>query len=57
MKHGSSEKECRGSVRRSRPADEMCLWYLDAVEEALCFFWIDSIRTVADSVITDTGEF
>ena len=41
--HCESEKECRIAVRKGRPIEgEDCLWYLDAVEEALCFGWIDS---------------
>ena len=51
MKHGASEKECWVSVKRGRPTDEKCLWYLDAVEEALCFGWIDSIMKVIDGVV------
>ena len=35
-------KECYIVARRGRPTDEACLWYIDAVEEALCFGWIDS---------------
>ena len=40
--HAAEETECWVRVRRGRPADEDRLWYLDAVEEALCFGWIDS---------------
>ena len=29
-------------VKRGRPADPDVFYYLDAVEEALCFGWIDS---------------
>lgn len=29
-------------VRRGKPVDDGAFWYLDAVEEALCFGWIDS---------------
>ena len=29
-------------VKRGRPTDDERLWYIDAVEEALCFGWIDS---------------
>lgn len=34
--------ECFVSIRRGCPVDDGHLWYLDAVEEALCFGWIDS---------------
>ena len=40
--HAAKETECWVRVRRGRPADDDHLWYLDAVEEALCFGWIDS---------------
>lgn len=39
--HGR-EKECWASVKRGRPRDSQTFWYIDAVEEALCFGWIDS---------------
>lgn len=40
--HHASEQECWVQVRRGRPTDASTFWYLDAVEEALCFGWIDS---------------
>lgn len=36
------EKECWIAVKRGKTPPENTLWYLDAVEEALCFGWIDS---------------
>ncbi len=36
------EKECWATVRCGRPVDDDTFWYIDAVEEALCFGWIDS---------------
>lgn len=38
----ATEKECWLHVKRGRPVDDGTFWYLDAVEEALCFGWIDS---------------
>lgn len=35
-------KECWVAVKKGKPSSEDCLFYLDAVEEALCFGWIDS---------------
>ncbi len=35
-------------VRRGQPQDEEVFWYLDAVEEALCFGWIDSTNRLVD---------
>ena len=36
------EKECWVFVKRGRPSENGTFWYIDAVEEALCFGWIDS---------------
>lgn len=38
----ATEKECWVAVKRGRPVDDGTFWYIDAVEEALCFGWIDS---------------
>ena len=40
----STETECWIEVRRGRPTGNDSFWYLDAVEEALCFGWVDSIQ-------------
>lgn len=42
MQNHATESECWVLVKRGRPADDNTFWYLDAVEEALCFGWIDS---------------
>lgn len=42
MKNSTVEKECWIAVKRGKTPPEDVLWYLDAVEEALCFGWIDS---------------
>ena len=42
MLHASDEKECWIDVKRGRPTDSGTFYYIDAVEEALCFGWIDS---------------
>lgn len=39
-----TEPECWLVLRRGRPADPNAFYYLDAVEEALCFGWIDSTQ-------------
>ncbi len=45
--NAQSERECHVCAKRGRPASDEVFWYLDAVEEALCFGWIDStIRTI-----------
>ena len=48
--HAAGEPECWVAVRRGKPTEEPCLWYLDAVEEALCFGWIDSTVRPVDGV-------
>ncbi len=43
QEHHASEPECWVVCKRGRPTDDGgVLCYLDAVEEALCFGWIDS---------------
>lgn len=46
----TSEKECWIAVKRGKTPPEDILWYLDAVEEALCFGWIDSTVKNVDGV-------
>lgn len=40
--NSTTEKECWIAVKRGKTPPTDLLWYLDAVEEALCFGWIDS---------------
>ena len=40
----ATQAECWVAVRRGAPRDDGIFWYLDAVEEALCFGWIDSTQ-------------
>ena len=40
--HSDTEKECWLHLTRGKPVDPDIFYYLDAVEEALCFGWIDS---------------
>lgn len=42
------EQECWIFCKRGKPVDDIHFWYLDAVEEALCFGWIDSIIKKVD---------
>ena len=37
MMHHAFEKECWVKVKRGRPMDDGTFWYIDAVEEAMCF--------------------
>ena len=48
--HHATERECWVATRRGRPTDDGAFWYLDAVEEALCFGWVDSVWKVVDGV-------
>ena len=41
-KNYNIEKECWVVVKRGRPKEDVTFWYIDAVEEAMCFGWIDS---------------
>ena len=50
MQNANSETECWVPVKRGRPIHDDCLWYLDAVEEALCFGWIDSTARTIEGV-------
>lgn len=47
MENNTLERECWIEVKRGKTPPGDMLWYLDAVEEALCFGWIDStVKTV-----------
>ena len=49
LENYATAKECYVVCKRGKPVDHDRLWYLDAVEEALCFGWIDStVRTIDD---------
>lgn len=42
IENHATERECWVVAKRGKTPPEDALWYLDAVEEALCFGWIDS---------------
>ena len=44
--------ECWLAVKRGLPKEDGTFWYIDAVEEALCFGWIDSTVKKIDGKIT-----
>lgn len=44
-------KECWIAAKRGKTPPEDALWYIDAVEEALCFGWIDSTIKNVDGVV------
>ncbi len=45
------EKECYIVCKRGKPIDDNIFYYIDAVEEALCFGWIDSTYKKIDGVL------
>lgn len=49
--NSETANECWLVVKRGRPTDDHSLWYLNAVEEALCFGWIDSQNKVVEGVL------
>ncbi len=46
--HAAIESECWVELKRGKPVDDDRFYYLDAVEKALCFGWIDSIYKLID---------
>ena len=46
--HHADQQECYVLLKRGKPVDADHFWYLDAIEEALCFGWIDSTVRVVD---------
>lgn len=49
--NSSNETECWVMLKRGKPAEPGEFYYLDAVEVALCFGWIDSTQAIVDGVI------
>ena len=52
MENHDKENECWVVVRRGRPTDDETFWYIDAVEEALCFGWIDGTTKKMENGVT-----
>lgn len=52
IENHDKEKECWVVVKRGKPKDAAAFWYIDAVEEALCFGWIDSTTKRLENGIT-----
>lgn len=46
--NGKTERECYVRLKRGKPKKDGEFYYLDAVEEALCFGWIDSTLAKID---------
>ena len=52
LQNYDKETECWVVVKRGRPVDDGTSWYDDAVEEALCFGWIDSTTKKISEEVT-----
>lgn len=52
LENHNKENECWVVVRRGRPQNDDNFWYVDAVEEAMCFGWIDSTTKKLDNGVT-----
>lgn len=52
IQNHDKEPECWVVVKRGKPIDSKTFWYVDAVEEALCFGWIDSTTKRISDVVT-----
>lgn len=48
----NKENECWVIVKRGRPQNDNTFWYIDAVEEAMCFGWIDITEKRLDNGVT-----
>lgn len=51
LENYDKESECWVMVKCGRPVDNGTFWYIDAVEEAMCFGWIDSTTKKMDNGI------
>ncbi len=52
LENHNKENECWIIVKRGHPVDDKIFWYIDAVEEAMCFGWIDSTTKKMDNGTT-----
>lgn len=50
IKNHDKQSECYLNVKKGRPIDNKTFYYLDAVEVALCFGWIDSSQKIVDGI-------
>lgn len=51
LANSSTATECWVYVKKGRTPSDGIIWYLDAVEEALCFCWIDSTCKINDGKV------
>lgn len=52
LENHDKENECWVAVKRGRPVDDGTFWYIDAVEEAMCFGWNDSTTKKTEEGVT-----
>lgn len=52
IENHKTENECRVVVKRGRPQNDDTFRYVDAVEEALCFGWIDNTEKRLENGVT-----
>lgn len=45
-KNYDKETECWMAAKKGKTPPEDCVWYLDSVEEVLCFGWIDTTHKI-----------
>lgn len=50
MDNHNKETECWAIAKKGKNKPTDCLWYLDAVEEVLCFGWIDTTHKKIDGI-------
>ena len=50
IENHDKESECWMVVKKGKKPPTDCVWYLDAVEEVLCFGWIDTTHKKIDGV-------
>ena len=51
LANASTASECWVYVKKGKTPSDDIMWYLDAVEEALCFGWIDSTCKLKDGKV------
>lgn len=48
--HCAAERECYLALKRGEPQNLSDFYYIDAVEEALCFGWLETLRKPVDGI-------
>lgn len=53
IQNHNTESECWMVAKKGKNPPTDCVWYLDAVEEVLCFGWIDTTHKKKDRAVFD----